>query len=111
MKNITEIINTLNREDMTLWNKARNEMRRAYLTAHNLIIGVESWSHDDDTFTDYIDAVVVTLFERSGRLSQNASDHEVENDIRELVRSKSTNNAINEVREVQRENGAQPWKQ
>jgi len=67
MPDIREILNALDEEDKRLWLHHRTEMRRSYLTAHNSVLGIHTWSNADDMFMDYIDIKLALLFDQSGR--------------------------------------------
>jgi len=67
MTDIREILNALDEEDKRLWLHHRTEMRRSYLTAHNSVLGIHTWSNADDMFMDYIDIKLALLFDQSGR--------------------------------------------
>lgn len=68
MPDIREVLNALSDEDRVLWTQHRTEMRRSYLTAHNAVLGVHTWTDSDDIFLDYIDIKLALLFDKSGRM-------------------------------------------
>ncbi len=69
MPDIREVLNSLDEEDKRLWTQHRTEIRRSYMTAHNSVLGIHTWSHTDDMFLDYIDIKLALLFDQSGRTS------------------------------------------
>src|ERR1051326_8148996 len=68
MLDIREILKTLSPEDKTVWEQTRMEMRRAYLNAHNGIVGIAAWDKHDDAFMDLIDIKIAVLFDRAGKI-------------------------------------------
>ena len=70
LPDIRTVLNALDAEDKRLWTQHRTEMRRSYLTAHNSILGVGTWSDSDDTFLDYIDIKLALLFDKAGGMRQ-----------------------------------------
>lgn len=86
---IRTILQALDDTDKRKWDEARSIMRRAYLTAHNTVLGIEAWDVNDDALLDWIDIRLVDLFERSGRFTAAKESAEqaavrVENDIKEM---------------------------
>ena len=63
-----EILKALSPEDKALWCQHRTEMRKSYLHAHNMTLGIERWEHIDDAFMDLVDIRLAQLFDRSGKL-------------------------------------------
>ena len=68
MPDIREILSALSPDDQALWSQHRTEMRRSYLHAHNMTIGIDSWEAVDDMFMDLIDIRLAQLFDRAGKL-------------------------------------------
>lgn len=64
---IREILLALSPDDRALWSEYRTAMRRSFLTAHNMTVGIGNWSDKDDAFTDLIDIQLALLFDRAGR--------------------------------------------
>lgn len=88
---IRTILQALDDTDKRKWDEARSIMRRAYLTAHNTVLGIEAWDVNDDALLDWIDIRLVDLFERSGRFAAAKESAEqaavrVEADIRDMVK-------------------------
>lgn len=105
---IREILKSLDDADKRKWEDARSIMRRAYLTAHNTVLGIEAWDVNDDALLDWIDIRLVDLFERSGRFAAVKETAEqaavrVEADIRDMVKG-------NTQGQVQAPNNITPWK-
>lgn len=69
---IREILAALSPDDKALWSEHRTAMRRSFLTAHNMTVGIGNWNANDDAFADLIDIQLALLFDRAGRL--NADD-------------------------------------
>jgi hypothetical protein len=69
MPDIREILQSLDSHDKEMWQKVRTDMRRAYITAHNSVLGVNNWSIDDDAFVDLIDIKLALLFDKAGHMS------------------------------------------
>lgn len=69
MPDIREVLNALDEQDKRLWSQHRTEMRRSYMNAHNSVLGIEAWDHNDDAFIDLIDIKLALLFDKSGRFS------------------------------------------
>jgi hypothetical protein len=65
---IREILAALSTDDKALWSEQRTAMRRAFLTAHNMTVGIGEWTDKDDAFVDLIDIQLALLFDRAGRL-------------------------------------------
>lgn len=65
---IREILAALSPDDRALWSEHRTAMRRSFLTAHNMTVGIGNWSANDDAFADLIDIQLALLFDRAGRL-------------------------------------------
>lgn len=66
---IRQILQALSNDDKALWNECRSNMRRAYITAHNMTIGPDKWETMDDAFIDLVDIRLALLFDRGGRLN------------------------------------------
>lgn len=66
---IREILLALSPDDRALWSEHRTAMRRSFLTAHNMTVGIGNWSDKDDAFADLIDIQLALLFDRAGRLN------------------------------------------
>lgn len=66
---IRQILQALSDDDRAVWNECRSNMRRAYITAHNMTIGPDKWDIMDDAFCDLIDIRLALLFDRGGRLN------------------------------------------
>lgn len=64
---IREILLALSPEDRALWSEHRTAMRRSFLTAHNMTVGIGNWTDKDDAFADLIDIQLALLFDRAGR--------------------------------------------
>ena len=82
MPDVREILKALSPEDRIVWEQCRTEMRRAYLTMHNSILGITAWDAKDDAFIDLIDIKIATLFDRGERLQSTkditGNGHEIE---------------------------------
>lgn len=87
MPDIREVLNALDETDKRLWSQHRTEMRKSYMNAHNSVLGIASWDHNDDAFVDLIDIKLALLFDKSGRFAAvkeviHADDSKkIENDI------------------------------
>ncbi len=64
---IREILAALTHDDRALWSEHRTAMRRSFLTAHNMTVGIGNWNANDDAFADLIDIQLALLFDRAGR--------------------------------------------
>lgn len=69
MPDIREILAALDEADKRLWSQHRTEMRRSYMNAHNSVLGIAAWDHNDDAFIDLIDIKLALLFDKSGRFA------------------------------------------
>jgi len=69
MPDLREILNALDEADKQLWLENRARIRAAYLTAHQQVLGVTNWHHDDDNFMDLIDIKLAILFDAAGRIA------------------------------------------
>lgn len=94
MPDIREVLNALDDTDKRLWSQHRTEMRRSYMNAHNSVLGIAAWDHNDDAFIDLIDIKLALLFDKSGRFAAvkeiiHAGDGDkiiehIENDVKGL---------------------------
>jgi len=102
MLNITEILSNLNADDKNRYDSARAAMRKAFLTAHNLILGIENWSTGDDEVFDWIDRSLIEMMKASGRVKTktdvDAAVERVENDLADVIK--------NQPRDLDVRNGA-----
>jgi hypothetical protein len=92
MTNIIEILSNLNADDKNRYDNARAIMRKAFLTAHNLILGIENWSTGDDEVFDWIDRSLIEMMKASGRLKTAKTDidvavERVENDLADVIKN------------------------
>lgn len=92
--NITEILSNLNTDDKNRYDNARAVMRKAFLTAHNLILGIENWSTGDDEVFDWIDRSLIEMMKASGRIKTAKTDvdaavERVENDLADVIKNQS----------------------
>ena|SRR5258708_39959163 len=91
--NITEILSNLNTDDKNRFDNARAVMRKAFLTAHNLILGIENWSTGDDEVFDWIDRSLIEMMKASGRVKTktdvDAAVERVENDLADVIKNQS----------------------
>lgn len=69
MPDIREVLAALDETDKRLWSQHRTEMRKSYMTAHNSVLGISAWDHNDDAFIDLIDIKLALLFDKSGRFA------------------------------------------
>lgn len=69
MPDIREIMAALSVDDRSIYQEARSAMRRAFLTAHNLTVGIGEWDCEDDSLLDLFDIRLALLFDRAGRLN------------------------------------------
>lgn len=67
MPDIREILKALDNDDKAKWLHYRSELRRSYLVAHNEVLGLTEWTHDDDAMLDLIDIKLALLFDKAGR--------------------------------------------
>lgn len=93
MPDIREVLNALDEQDKRLWSQHRTEMRKSYMTAHNSVLGIAAWDHNDDAFLDLIDIKLALLFDKSGRFTPNWK----EDKIKEIVTVKDGDNIIKQI--------------
>lgn len=73
MVNISNLLNNLNEQDQKHFLTLRNLMRKTYLTCVNQTVGLNAYTHEDDSFLDTIDLKLQTLMHRSGRIMKHNS--------------------------------------
>ena len=94
MLDIREILKSLAPEDKVVWEQCRTEMRRAYLNAHNGIVGVAAWDKHDDAFMDLIDIKIAVLFDRAGKIEA----------IKEVVKAEDANPIEDDIKKAAKVN-------
>lgn len=101
MPDIREVLAALDETDKRLWSQHRTEMRKSYMNAHNSVLGIAAWDHNDDAFIDLIDIKLALLFDKSGRFTPSWKDDK----IKEIVIAKDGDRIIEQI-----ENDAQGLK-
>lgn len=87
MPDIREVLNALDEQDKRLWSQHRTEMRKSYMNAHNSVLGIAAWDHNDDAFIDLIDIKLALLFDKSGRFAA----------VKEIIHADDGNKIINQI--------------
>lgn len=64
---VREILAALDPDDKVLWERARNAMRKIYMSTHNQTVGIDKWEPKDDSRLDMIDIMIAQLFDRGHR--------------------------------------------
>lgn len=114
MPDIREVLAALDDADKRLWSQHRTEMRKSYMNAHNSVLGIAAWDHNDDAFIDLIDIKLALLFDKSGRFAAvkeviHASDGNTieknilnqENEIKNILKQPSA--AIKNIAQIENE--------
>lgn len=93
MPDIREVLNALDEQDKRLWSQHRTEMRRSYMAAHNAVLGIAAWDHNDDAFIDLIDIKLALLFDKAGRFTPKWDGDK----IKEIIASEDGNKIIEQI--------------
>lgn len=98
MPDIREVLAALDDTDKRLWSQHRTEMRKSYMNAHNSVLGIAAWDHNDDAFIDLIDIKLALLFDKSGRFTPSWKDDK----IKEIIHANDSKQTEDDILEQEK---------